>query len=363
VTTPGSAIQAAINASNPGDTVVFPGGTFLISQTIVLLPRRSYVGAGGRSLLTIFRAAPGFTGTALVAAAGWVNNTAFADDPIRLSGVHLDVNGQAGVHGLVIYNFWSNFEDISVAGVDGPDTWAVLATDRAANGTTISENSHSENRIVACRFDNLGNGASAIGAFSFNNISNQDGHIKDCFIAGTTGYGIFLDRAAGWSVENNHLYVIGYDGIVARNCYGTQIKHNYVEDFGLQNVAAGPPVDGYYTGINMQVLDGRASTLIGNTVSIAQPDPMVANRLTAIQARAGSGQLHAALSLASNIVTFTVPDVAEENTEAYRLGEGGDSGRMLHTSWAGNIAYPEGSFRDVVFIDTPSVTVHTLSPV
>jgi hypothetical protein len=58
-----AAIQAAINASAPGDTIAFPTGTFNLSNTLTLLGNRNYVGDSG----SILKMNSGLTGSPPVA--------------------------------------------------------------------------------------------------------------------------------------------------------------------------------------------------------------------------------------------------------------------------------------------------------
>src|SRR5450432_1526893 len=46
-----AAIQAAINASQPGDTILFPAGTYNFSDQVFLKGNRTYQGAGDSTVL------------------------------------------------------------------------------------------------------------------------------------------------------------------------------------------------------------------------------------------------------------------------------------------------------------------------
>jgi hypothetical protein len=114
---------------------------------------------------------------------------------------------------------------------------------------------------------------------------------------------------------------------------------NYVEDFGGQDAAnPGAPTYGYYNGIALEtVLDTRATVVVGNTVSTAQPLAPTGNRWVCFYARAGSGQLKANAVFSGNTAVWargTAPTTSK--SDAFRFGEGGDTGRMLNVEWSGN---------------------------
>jgi parallel beta-helix repeat protein len=340
-----AAIQAAIDAAPAGSVVWFPAGTYRVSATIRLAPRRSYLGPGGRPLLATIKAAPGLTGGAVVAAQGWWNSATVCDDPIRVEGLVIDGSSVSGVHGLVVYNFWSHFEDLHVRNINTAN--AVHVTDRGRNGTTITTNSHSENTFVRLRVDTVTGRGTGFRVETNTNPSrtppdgaNQDGHLLDSFFAGISGDGIRIQRAAGWSIENNHLYGIGYNGIALGNCYATKVQRNYLEEFGGADGAnnGASPTWGYFTGILLEtVLNTRASVVADNTVSVLQPSSPVGMRWTCYSARAGSGQMLANLVAVGNTAVWANGSgPATSRSEAWRLGEPGDSGRRLAVEWAGN---------------------------
>lgn len=346
VTDDTAAIQAAIDGSATGAVVWFPPGTYLVSASLRLSPYRAYVGAGGRAQLSRIEAAAGHTGGAVLAARGWWDNATLCDNPIRVEGLLLNAAGVPGLHGMVVYNFWSHIEDVQVSNVDGPDAVGILATDRASNGTTITTNSHSENTFVRCRFYDFTDRATGFKAESNNGESNQDGHLLDGFYASIDGHAVRITRAAGWSIENNHFYGIGYNAISLDNCYATKVMRNYVEDFGRADGAnnGAAPTYGYFSGIAMNtVLDTRASIISENTVSVLQPSDPAGNRWTCFAARAGWGQFLANVVLVGNTAVFASNSAPNTSRSwAYRLGEGEDPvqgetpARMLNVEWSGN---------------------------
>lgn len=325
-----------------------PSTPLVQDDTLIYRPRQKLLGAGGRDQLTCLQAGPSFpAGKPLVAAQGYMGNGTSADSPVAIVGVHLDVNNKAGSHGLVVYNFWSHFEDIQVAGCNGPGAHGFHVTDRGVDGVTVSENSHSENTFQRLRFDAFIGKASMFWAENTNGLgnSNQDGHLKDSFFASNgadSGYGVRIGRAAGWSIENCHFYGIGYDAINLTNCYATKVIGNYVEDFGGDDGANNgqDPTYGYYSGIVLgSVLNTRASVVMGNTVSVHQPLSPTGNRWSCYSVRAGSGQTLANVVMVGNTAVWALDSLAglsPNRSYAYWLGEGGDSGRMLYVEWAAN---------------------------
>ncbi len=157
----------------------------------------------------------------------------------------------------------------------------------------------------------------------------------DSFFVGIRGISIWLGRAAGWTIENNHLYGCGDNGIDLVNCYATKVIGNYIEDFGVNNVTSGP-TGGYYTGINLAtILDGKPSIVANNTITHPEPDTVTANRWTCLGVRAGSGQTFAHVSIVGNAIVLDNTPTGN-NAECFRIGEGGDSGRVLTYSFVGN---------------------------
>jgi parallel beta-helix repeat protein len=360
VTDDTTAINAAITASSPGGVISFPAGTYVVSSTIQLVAGRRYQGAGGRSGLSIVKASAALTGGAVLAAAGWFNNGTSCDNPLLVDGIKIDCNLVSGAHGLVIYNFWSRFNDIHVVNVNGATANGFLATDTGRNGTTVTANSHSENTFSGCRVDNATNKAAGFRGVSANGASNQDGHIVDSFFSAVTGYGIVLGRAAGWTIENNHLYGIGYGAISLTSCYGTRVIGNYVEDFGGDNGVnnGASPTFGFYTGINLEtVLNSRATIVANNTVSTTQPSSPTGQRWTCFGMRAGSGQLAAQVVLSGNSAVWAAAAPATNRSQAFRLGEGGDSGRMLYVEWDCNQIDATIAWQFTRVVDATTVTL------
>lgn len=315
-------MNAAIAAAPEGTWIWWGAVEKEVDDTLVIPGGRALIGLGGRQELSVIRASAAFpAGRPLIASAGYMNNGTVADGRIKVVGMHLDLNNKVDSHGLVVYNFWSHFEDIQVANANGPNAHAFHVTDRSINGTNTSTNSHSENTFVRLRVMTATNGAHGFWAESWNNLSNMDGHLTDSFFSAVNGRAIYIERAAGWTVENNHTYGTGQDAIRLNDCYATKVIGNYIEDFGQ---ADGSGLN--YHGIHLvSVLRGRASIVMGNTVSTQQPDSPLANRFACYQIAAGAGQDNAYVVMTSNSAIFatsTVPTV--KKSVGYRFGNTAD---------------------------------------
>ncbi len=356
--TTAAAINAAAAAAPPAATIWLgprpPDAPLIVNETLRIYGRQKWLGLGGRELMTCLEAGPSLpAGAPMMAADGWLGNAGDADEPVIVKGIRLDLDGRTGRHGLVVYNFWSWYDDLMISGADGANIHCLHVTDRASNNTTVSSNSHSENVFSHLRFDETSNGAGHFYAESNNGLSNQDGHLIDSFFAGSDGICIRITRAAGWTIENNHLYGCGDNAIDLSACYATKVIGNYVEDFGMNNVTTGP-TGGYYTGINFAtILDGKPSICANNTISHPEPATVVANRWTCLGFRAGSGQLAAVVSVNGNAIVLEGAATGN-NGEAVRFGEGGDSGRLLTFAYAGNVIYPRGVWESYIFRDAPT---------
>jgi hypothetical protein len=342
--TTASAINAAADPAVCGTnaTIWLGPNTKTIDATLIVYPGQTWLGGGGRETHTILSAGASLgAGLPIMASAGWYNNGASADAGVLIRGILFDLNGRTNRHGLIIYNYWSWVDDCQFTGHSGTGIAGLHPTDKARNGTTISSNSHSENRYTACRFDNGLLGAMGIWSETNNGISNQDAHLSDCFFSGQTGYAVKVDRAAGWTIENNHLYGCGDNAFDLTNCYATKVIGNYIEDYGQNNVTTGP-TGGYYSGINMAtILDGKPSICALNTIEQKSPTTPAYNSSRGITARAGSGQNDARLVLIGNTISLAGSATV---TEGLHLGEGADTGRTLNLMMAGNQLDPWGSF-------------------
>lgn len=340
-------INAAAAAAPAGSTIWLgprpASSPLVVDATLIVQERQRWLGAGGRNGLTVLEAAAGLgSGLPMMASIGWYNNAPDADEGIWIEGIKFDLNAKTGRHGLVVYNFWSSFTDLHFVDGDGSASHALHVTDRARDTTTISSNSHSENRFWALRFDNTTGGAAQFYAESNNNISNQDGHLTDSFFAGADGPCVFIGRAAGWTVENNHLYGVGTNGIDLLNCYATKCIGNYVKDFGTNNVAAA-----FYSGISMTMLSGKPSICANNSVTLDEPTTALYTRAVCISVRAGSAQTDARVAVVGNAVSIEVDDLLA--SEAFRIGEAGDTGRTLYFSFVGNLLNDRDNFVSQIF--------------
>jgi hypothetical protein len=341
-------IQATIDATPAGGVVWFPPGTYLVSATIVIPGRITLMGGGGLSVGTTIKAAAGIA-DAVIASAAWYNNSTTCGNPVRIQGLEIDGStlGTA-VRGLVLTNFWSRVYDCQFRNLTGH---GVELNDRTRNTTNVITNSASENSIVECRFASIG--GNAIHQEASNQIANLDGRVERCFISSVDGYGIRIDRSAGWFVSDNHIYTIGLGAIRLGNYYATTCRGNYIEDFGGLD-AAGV----FYNGILMTGgLNGRASELNGNIVSTAQPASPVASRFTCFAVVAGSGQTRVNIAIGGgNYAHFssgTAPTV--KRSRAFELGAA--AGGQLNVEWGSNAIENTPNWSDTRVVTQPAQVV------
>lgn len=291
-----AAINATIAAAPVGSTVVFPGPrTYLADATILLRGGRNYVFADGALIkqknganLDAVVASP----AALTTGAGQV-----FDAPMRITGLRVDGNfanqtGGAG-HGIVIAaggdNMARRTELVDVAAVNTRGDGVVL-TETNWDGNTLGfaggtgATTAVEPRLIRVRaFFTCGR-----GIWVKHGPSNTltDGWAVDCVTGYTRHDGIRIDSAAGWKIDNPHVYAAGLSGLVIQNSYATRVRDPYIEGIGALDTAsrtgsistfsAAPAWDsgtsfGYYdvTTYNAVIYISKVAGNVGNTPDVS----------------------------------------------------------------------------------------------
>lgn len=260
VTDDTTAIQAAINAAPSGGAVMIPAGVYLVTSTIQYPGNLTITGAGDSAAGTTLRVK---TGTALttpvLASKDWYSNATTCGNPVRIRDLSIDGNSATSgtaAHGLVLMNFWSIIERVSVFSVTGD---GILVTAQNRGGSHIT-NTCVEAKIVRCQVRNAGN----IGIHVQDNGSPlnscTDGFIDSCIVASSGAQAISVEMAPGWIVRDNHIYGTGQDGIALQKCYATRCIANYIDGYGSGSAS-------FIAGVGMDVIDGRGSVCAFNTVN------------------------------------------------------------------------------------------------
>ncbi len=254
-----TAIQAAIDASSTGATIYFPPGTYLISSTLSMRSSRRYVGSHYDNGASTIKQKDGANiANALLASYGWLQSQTFTGTPVWIEGLcfdgNLSNNGSSTAAAIILMNWLSTIRSVRILNTP---SHGILITDQNLTGGDIS-NTQVENRIESCKIANPGGHGIWVNDLSGN--KNTDGFIKDCLVESPVQAGIKVDRAAGWSIDSNHVYGSGSHGIYCQNAYATRVTNNYVENFGLTADVGNP----FMVGIGASTVSNRGVLLSGN---------------------------------------------------------------------------------------------------
>ena len=256
-------VQAAINGSTAKDVIQIHGQC-LFNATVKLLDNRTYEGDGRGSTQIVM--APGSNLKALVATSTWVDNSANTNSGITIKHLNFDgnrANNTATPAGSAVIQFraWdSTLEDFEIW--DAPRD-GVRISSASSNGTNISGSSVNSTVRGFAIYDS---GEVPINVVDSGN-SLTDWSLMDGWVAGSgTGFdAVNLDNAAGWDIENLHVYGASRGAIDANRCFGTRIVGNYIEDFGYQGTA-----NSAYSGIYCRAQGDASSIIANNTVNLFQ---------------------------------------------------------------------------------------------
>lgn len=252
-------IQDAINASAPGQVVWFPRApvAYGLGNMLDLAPGRSYLGTG-RSLL---KQLAGANLPALGASHEWIANTTNTiGDPIRVSGLIFDADklNNAGTTGLIIQSANSVVDHCTIRYCDGD---GVMFTSLTRNGSVVNWS------LVENWCDHLLIYSPGRYGIYFHDTAGKltDGYIDGCIVEGPEDTAIYLERAAGMFVTDNHVYGCQTNGIVADRCWASFFTNNEVDGFGesLTNV-------GYWSGITLSLIGPRPTLAMGNLVAAGE---------------------------------------------------------------------------------------------
>lgn len=247
-----AAINAAIAASEPGDEIVIDGPC-LIAETITLLGNRSYRGESRTG--TVLRQAANASLQAMLASDSYLDNVPYTGSPISIRQMTLDGNDGAGTTGIILRSWQSVVEDVQIRNMGAH---GIMLSNASANGTLMTESTSVNGQIVGNFITDSGGHGIFVNEPDGNSMT--DWNLTDNWIADSGLSGIYLDNAAGWVIERNHIYGVPHHALRAHRLWGTSIADNYVEGFGESSEA------GAWYGINATIQGGKASTIANNRV-------------------------------------------------------------------------------------------------
>jgi hypothetical protein len=210
---------------------------------------------------------------------------------VHISDIEIDGNSAtsgSAAHGLVFMNYWSVIERCTVLNVAG-DGFLYTAFNRG--GTHIS-NTCVEGRLLNLQARSVGGVGIHVKDDGTTLNSCTDGFLENCTVqlAGTNA--ILIEMGPGWYVAGNHIYGTAMDAIYLKKCFATRVIGNYVDGYGSGS-------NTYIAGIGMDMIDGRGSVCLGNTVNFesgAATGPYQAFRIS------GTGSAISICHVAHNLV-------------------------------------------------------------
>lgn len=273
-------IQACIDATAAGDTVIFPPGTYLISSPLVRKPFRSYRGWGPQwADQTVIKVANGssanFQSTSghsgIFVSEGWNTNATVAGGPVDIRWLSLDgnkANNATGQHsGLVLYDeYWSTL--VGLRSYNNKKHGLLMtrtAKNNVAQVSGISDIGVHDLHAAANDLDGV------------CQLSSGAGNNTDVMFTGRTvlydngGSGCTAENPGGWWLNNWHLWNNGVHGVYMDNgTHGVKINGLYIESFGIAAVAATQ-----YFGLRLRIFDAVGGAVPAQVVnaSIQTTDP------------------------------------------------------------------------------------------
>jgi hypothetical protein len=255
-TSDSATIQAAINASLPGDAIVIKGPC-TITATIKLLDNRTYRGDSRTG--TVLTQAAGANLPAMLASDSWVNNSTVAATGEQIEDLTLDGDGKqnTGTVPLMLRAWDSRVYDVEID--DAPGNGIELDS-LSQNLTHLASTSNLVNSIISDVFVQNSGGDGIADVDPDNHAT--DWVLERSWIAYSGGAGVDLANAAGWQIRDLHIYGSQLSAINADRCYGTGINDNYIEDFGAEGNAGST-----YYGIRCTVQGDVANVVSGNKIN------------------------------------------------------------------------------------------------
>jgi hypothetical protein len=314
-------LSKAINNSNPGDQILI-SGTCKLTHSLVLLGSRSYTGSSSAGTVLETSLALRY----VVANDSFVRDVDIPGRAFTLSNLAIQCNG-AGV-GLWMRAAQSVVENVRVRGCS---TAGIEDTNLNAHGRGETQPSDG-NLFTHLQIDDCTEGFVVTDNGNTGRVINST--LSNSTFGTSKKTAIDLDDASGWTVEGNHMFQDGGDGIFASRMYSTQILNNRIEDFAyIGSRAAGldleiqPDATAQVSGnqINNQNSKGTGSyikiTTTGAAASIAYAGNVIAGNGT------GTGLT---VDTATNGGTLDIADAGNVVLKVNRLSNLG-KGVTIHT--------------------------------
>jgi hypothetical protein len=262
-----TACQSAITNCPVGGTVYF-SKTYLTSAALVLSQNKTYLGTGHIGGGTVLVKAGTNPAAALVSSA-YANNSTTSGGPVTIRSLNVKYQaGNTSGNGILLLNYNSQIDDCYVS---SPPQAGIVLSDQNAAGTVIS-NTAVENRITRNKVNQPGTHGIWVQDHGGTG-KNTDGYMQANIVSYSGDVAIRNDRAAGWFIDDNHVYtcgnngaptpatIAGAGGFQLTNCWNTYITNNEVDGFGY--VSNG----GTHVAFNIEQLNGRPTVILGNIAS------------------------------------------------------------------------------------------------
>jgi hypothetical protein len=260
-----AAIQACIDASPVGATILFPPGTYEVDAPLVYKPNRHYVGLGGGwGDGAVIKVANGSSAnfptphSGVLVPESWNTNATAASGPVEFHNLSVDgnkANNATGFHhGLILYGeYWSRCSNLRLY---NNKKSGLYLTNKGKNGTATMPPGISDNRfrdIQAAANDEHGVFQSSPAA-----ANHQDAVFDgDNLFYNNGSSGMWVDNGGGWNLNNLHMWGNGQHGLYfLDSSFAVKVNGLYVENFG--NTAAGGVS---YFGFRAKATNGEGPTL------------------------------------------------------------------------------------------------------
>jgi hypothetical protein len=329
-----SAIDTALSAAMPGQTLIFPpppsgycymtsGGHAIPSGVKLQMGSWQYTYSGYGPL---FKMVAGSSQPCVFGGYNWINNIASPDDSIVIDGLSIDVNGNVA-HGIAMCPHLCTIKGNWVKGWSGASA-GIFLSGGTQNNTAVT-NVCQENWIQNNKLD--GTGDYGIWTNKVGSTVVTDSYLSENIISNSAVCGIYMGTSGGWSIRENHLYEMYENAIYLTWAAQDHILDNEIDNFGANGTSGQT-----YFGIICAYVAGLGSG--GNQA----PSIIRGNRISSNEAAGAGAGTFVYLSL-NTTAAYNVGIIVASNTiSQMTAGAGTSSAFQLLSGTGGMSVYTDG---------------------